>query len=146
MLGVCLKLNLFCSFVFAFLLKWHGYFCEQGEEKCVVSLMVKHSYWFVTPISWSGHPSRGCPWCQGCALGNLIKIFPFEHLISLRKANICILSEEETGQAPVFSEGFSDISYGFVLHLFWLLCRCSWCRSLYGDKTIKQGCLCHHCC
>lgn len=46
----------------------------------------------------------------------------FGHLISLGKANICILSAEEASQALVFPEGFLDISPGFVPHLFQLLC------------------------
>lgn len=75
MLGVCLKLNLFCSFVFAFLLKWCGCFREQGEEKCIVFLMVKHSYWSVTPMLQSRHPSTGLPSYQGCALGSLVTIY-----------------------------------------------------------------------
>lgn len=45
----------------------------------------------------------------------------FGHLISLRKANMCILSAEETSQTLVFPEGFLDISPGFVPHLFQLL-------------------------
>lgn len=59
---------------------------------------------------------RMCSW-QPC-----YNLLLFGHLISLQKVSICILSAEEASQAFVFTEGFLDISPGFVPYLFQLLC------------------------
>lgn len=85
--------------------------------------MVEHSYWSMTPMPQSRHPSTGVSSYQGFALWQLCYHLALsDHLISLGKANICILSAEEARQPLVFPEDFSDMSPGIAPNRFQLFC------------------------
>lgn len=80
------------------------------------SLLACGSHASEQPLKYKAALVSGtCSWQPWCNLPL------FSHLISLRKANVCILSAEQARQAFVFPEGFLDTSSRFVSRLFQLL-------------------------